>query len=224
MANESGPTVLPVRWSDASTNSEGKRAPETRIPRAIGGTFGAVHPSQMDDIVRRLVANPHDEAALATAHAAGQHDARGYAMLLERVGEMSSDETYAAHWLSEAAHVYSTTIGDARRAATLLMRAIEKDPASDVATDRLAGLYREKNDHRALVALYERRTKALSQVLQGDPARIQQLSMLHEELGRMWGEAPLSQPRKAIENYRKAFEIDPQAVSAIYACREKCGV
>jgi len=206
--------------AERRSKGEEKRAPETRIPAAIDGTFPAVHPSQMDEIVRRLVANPHDEAALATAHAAGQHDARGYALLLERVGEMTSDTTYAAHWLSEAAHVYSTTIGDARRAATLLMRAIEKDPASDVASDRLAGLYREKGDHRALVALYERRAKALAGVVGNDPARLQQLSMLHEELGRMWSEPPLTQPRKAIENYKKAFEIDPQAVSAVYAARE----
>ena len=179
-----------------------------------------MHPSQMDDLVRRLVANPHDETALATAHAAGQHDARGYAMLLERVGEMSTDPAYAAHWLSEAANVWALTIGDARRAATLLMRAIEKDPTSDLASDRLAALYREKGDHRALVALYERRAKALSPIVASDPQFRPRLSMLHEELGRLWQDPPLSQPRKAIENYRKAYEIDPSAVASIYSARE----
>ena len=179
-----------------------------------------MHPSQMDEIVRRLVANPHDETALATAHSQGQHDPRGYAMLLERVGEMSVDTTYAAHWLSEAANVWALTIGDARRAATLLMRAIEKDPTSDVASDRLAQLYRDKNDHRALVALYERRAKALAPIVQSDPSQRQRLSILHEDLGRLWQEPPLNQPKKAIENYRKAFEIDPGAVAAIYAARE----
>lgn len=174
----------------------------------------------MDEIVRRLVANPHDEAALAAAHGAGQQDPRGYAMLLERIGELTTDATYAAHWLSEAANVWAMTIGDQRRAATLLMRAIEKDPTSDVASDRLAGLYREKNDHRALVALYERRAKALAPIAANDPAQRQRLSMLHEDLGRLWQEAPLAQPKKAIENYRKAFEVDPSAVGAIYACRE----
>jgi tetratricopeptide (TPR) repeat protein len=179
-----------------------------------------VHPSQIEEIVRRLVANPHDEPALAHAHAQGQADPRGYAMLLERVGELTTDPTYSAHWLSEAANVWSTTIGDPRRAATLLMRAIERDPASDLASDRLAGLYREKGDHRALVALFERRAKALAAVAGNDPTRVQQLSMMHEELGRMWQEPPLAQPRKAIENYRKAYELDPMAAAAIYAARE----
>lgn len=179
-----------------------------------------MHPAQMDELVRRLVANPNDQGALGAAYQEGQADPRGYAAILERVGDMTSDAQFAAHWLSEAAHVWSTTLGDARRAATLLMRAIEKDPASDTASDRLASLYRDKGDHRALVALYERRAKALAQNAGGDPNVAQRVSMLHEEAARLWQEPPLSQPRKAVENYRKAFEIDPGAVTAIYAARE----
>jgi len=179
-----------------------------------------MHPAQMDDLVRRLVANPNDQAALGAAYQEGTHDPRGYAAILERVGDATPDTTFAAHWLSEAAHVWSTTLGDARRAATLLMRAIEKDPASDVASDRLASLYRDKGDHRALVALLERRAKALAGIANGDPNLVQRASMLHEEAGRLWQDAPLSQSRKAVENYKKAFEIDPSAVSAIYAARE----
>lgn len=174
----------------------------------------------MDELVRRLVANPNDQTALGAAYQEGQADPRGYAAILERVGDMTSDTTFAAHWLSEAAHVWSTTLGDARRAATLLMRAIEKDPASDTASDRLATLYRDKGDHRALVALYERRAKALAQNANGDPGVVQRVSMLHEEAARLWQDPPLSQPRKAVENYKRAFEIDPSAVTAIYAARE----
>ncbi len=179
-----------------------------------------MHPAQMDELVRRLVANPNDQGALGAAYQEGQADPRGYAAILERVGDMTTDATFAAHWLSEAAHVWSTTLGDARRAATLLMRAIEKDPASDTASDRLATLYRDKGDHRALVALYERRAKALAQNAGGDPNLVQRVSMLHEEAARLWQEPPLSQPRKAVENYKRAFEIDPGAVTAIYAARE----
>ncbi len=179
-----------------------------------------MHPAQMEELVRRLVADPNDQHALQTAYGQGQADPRAYASLLERVGDLTQDTTFAAHWLSEAANVWSSALGDARRAATLLMRAIEKDPASDVASDRLAALYREKGDHRALVALYERRAKALAQIAAHDPALTQRLSILHEDLGRLWQDPPLSQPRKALENYKKAFEVDPGAVTAIYAARE----
>lgn len=220
MANGSGSfdALDPTR---ASTRLRTRReAPETRPTAASDGTFAPpMNPAQIEEIVRRLVANPDDGAALHEAHTAGQTDPKGYATVLERAGEGARDASYAAYWLSEAAQVYSFTLGDARRAATLLMRALEKDPASDVASERLAELYREKGDHRALVALYERRAKALA-ALAADPQRAQQLSMLHEELGRMWSDAPLSQPKKALENYRKAFEVDPSAVAAIYAARE----
>ncbi|MBL8716710.1 MAG: hypothetical protein JNL79_11975 [Myxococcales bacterium] len=179
-----------------------------------------MHPAQMEDLVRRLVADPGDQAALGAAYQAGQQDPRGYATILERVGDSTPDAAYAAHWLSEAAQVWSTSLADPRRAATLLMKAIEKDPASDTAADRLATLYREKNDVRALVALHERRAKALSARLPSDPSVAQRLSLLYEDLGRMWQDAPLSQPKKAVENYKKAFEVDPGAVAAVYTARE----
>lgn len=208
--------------ANGSGSYEAIRPRGNALPSAKNDTFPGpkMHPAQMDDLVRRLVANPNDQAALGAAYQEGQHDPRGYAAILERVGDSTQDATFAAHWLSEAAHVWSTTLGDARRAATLLMRAIEKDPASDVASDRLASLYRDKGDHRALVALFERRAKALYGIANGDPTLVQRASMLHEDAARLWQEPPLSQSRKAVENYKRAFEIDAGAVSAIYAARE----
>src|SRR5579864_2503508 len=119
-------------------------------------------PSQVDSLVRRLVNNPHDEEALSHAHQAGASDPKSYALLLERVGSETRDPAYASHWLSEAANVWSTTLGDAHRAARVLMQAIERDPTQRTASDRLAQLYRDKGDVKALVALLERRVKALA--------------------------------------------------------------
>ena len=70
--------------------------------------------------------------------------------------------------------MWSTTLGDAHRAARVLMQAIDRDPTQRVASDRLAQLYREKADYKALVALLERRTKALGSIAPqtpGDPRR-----------------------------------------------------
>ena len=60
---------------------------------------------------------------------------------------------FACHWLTEAANVWSTTLGDAHRAARALMIAIDRDPTQATPADRLAELYREKGDTKALVAL-----------------------------------------------------------------------
>src|ERR1700733_10278030 len=155
--------------------------------------------SQIDTLVQRLVTNPHDEEALAVAHQAGALDPKSYALLLEGVGVETRDAAYASHWLSEAANVWSTTLGDAHRAARVLMQAIDRDPSQRVASDRLAQLYRDKGDHKALVALLERRTKALGSIVPQTPEVRAELAEMHEELGRLWNDE-LQQPKKAQEN------------------------
>jgi tetratricopeptide (TPR) repeat protein len=177
-------------------------------------------PSEIDALVQRLVANPHDEDALAYAHNAGASDPKSYAFLLEKVGTETRDPSYAAHWLSEAANVWSTTLGDAHRAARVLMMAIDKDPTQSTAAERLAQLYRDKGDVKALVALIDRRSKALLPMLAAQPEMRAELAAMHEELGRLWADAPLVQPKKAIDAYRKAIELDPNSAIAIYSLRE----
>lgn len=176
--------------------------------------------SEIDELVGRLLDNPHDEEALAQAHQAGEADPKSYAVLLEKVGSESRDPAYAAHWLGEAANVWSTTLGDVHRAARLLMMAIDKDPTAQVAADRLAQLYRDKGDTKALVALLDRRAKALAPLAASNTDMRTEVAGLHEELGRLWSEPPLSQPRKAVENYKKALEFDPTSAYAIYQARE----
>jgi tetratricopeptide (TPR) repeat protein len=176
-------------------------------------------PSQIDVLVQRLVANPHDEEALTAAHQSGAADPKSYALLLERVGAQTRDPAYAAHWMSEAANVWSTTLGDAHRAARVLMQAIERDPTQASAADRLAQLYRDKGDSKALVALLERRAKALAPLVgQNDEVRVE-LTGIHEELGRLWAET-LQQPKKALDNYRRALELTPSSAYAMYGSRE----
>lgn len=176
--------------------------------------------AEIDRLVQRLVDNPHDEEALAYAHESGEEDPKSYAMFLERVGGETRDRAYAAHWLAEAANVWSTTLHDVHRAARILMMALEKDPTAQVAAERLAELYRAKGDSKALVALYDRRAKALAPLAATQPEIRSELATLYEQLAQLWAEAPLSQPKKAIESYKKAIEYDPTSAFAIYSARE----
>lgn len=174
----------------------------------------------MDALVQRLVQNPHDEEAITYAHHQGQQDPRSYAMLLERVGRTTGDALFACHWLTEAANVWATTLGDAHRAARALMTAIDRDPTQAAPAEKLADLYREKGDNKALVALLERRTKALGPLTGQDPSMAAYVAAMHEELARLWAEPPLAQAKKAIENYRRAIELQPGSQYSIYALRE----
>lgn len=174
----------------------------------------------METLVQRLVHNPHDQEAIDTAHQQGQSDPRSYALLLEKVGGATPDGAYACHWLTEAANVWSVTLGDAHRAARALMLAIDRDPTQPTPAERLADLYREKGDTKALVALLERRVRALTPLAPQNTQLYPQLGAIHEELGRLWAEPPLSQAKKAAENYRRAVDYDANNLYAIYGLRE----
>ncbi len=177
-------------------------------------------PRELESLSTRLIQNPHDQEALLAAHQAGQSDPSGYAMFLEKVGNGTADAALSCHWLTEAANVWLASLGDAPRAARVLMKAIERDPTQPTPGDRLAELYRERGDTKALVALLERRCKAIDSLPAAETTILAQAAIMREELGRLWSEPPLSQTRKAIENYRRAIELDPSSQYAIYALRE----
>lgn len=175
-------------------------------------------PRELEMVVQRLIANPHDQEALAYAHRAGQQDPRIYAHVLERVGTQTPDPAYGAHWLSEAANVWQQAMGDMSNTVRTLMLAVDRDPMGRSA-ERLAQMFREKGDAMSLVQLYERQTAALTPAATTPEVRAVLLK-LHEELGRMWSEPQLGRPERAAENWRRVAELDPRNVYAIYAARE----
>lgn len=136
------------------------------------------------------------------------------------MGRETPDPAYASHWLAEAANVWSTTLGDVHHAAEVLLLAVVKDPTQDIAADRLAQLYRDKGDVKGLVALLEKRAKLLAPIAAQDDTFRTKLAAMHEELGTLWAEPPLSQPVRALDNFKRAYETDPQSVFAIYSARE----
>jgi tetratricopeptide (TPR) repeat protein len=175
---------------------------------------------RLEALVLRLVQNPHDESAIAEAHGEGQRDPKAYAVFLERVGAATSDPALASYWLTEAANVWATALGDMHRSARTLMLAIDRDPLQPVPAERLADLYRQKGDNKALAALLERRAKALLPTAAVDVPIREQLATIYEELGRVWSEPPLANPQKAVEHFLHALEYDPNNEYAIYTVRE----
>jgi cellulose synthase operon protein C len=177
-------------------------------------------PRQQEALVRRLVQNPQDQAAIAEAHAAGQSDPGGYASLLEKVGHASREPALAAHWLNEAANVWLATFNDLHRGATTLMAAVEKDPTAEAPAARLADLYRQGRDYRALVALYERRALTVASRPDAFPGGVHTAAALLEELGRLCAEPPVSDIEKARDSFTRALELNPESHFSIYSVRE----
>ena len=55
-------------------------------------------------------------SGVAYAHHAGTADPGSYALVLERVGNETTDPAFASYWLCEAANIWANTLGDAHRA------------------------------------------------------------------------------------------------------------
>ncbi|NUQ74618.1 MAG: hypothetical protein HUU21_13770, partial [Polyangiaceae bacterium] len=174
----------------------------------------------METLAQRLVANPHDEEALTYAHRAGQQNPQSYAILLEKVGTATPDTAIAAHWLGEAASVWSMTLGDAQQAARVLLLALDKDPTQRNPFDRLTQMYREKGDTKALVTLLERQVKALTPLAYERADVRSQLGAMHEELAKLFSDPAMFRPDRAVESWKRVVELDPQNAYAIYAVRE----
>ncbi|HTJ82332.1 MAG TPA: hypothetical protein VL400_11475, partial [Polyangiaceae bacterium] len=114
------------------------------------------------------------------------------------------------------------TVGDAHHAARNFMAAIDKDPTSTQAADRLASLYRERNEQKPLIALLEKLAKLLAPMVAtpGHDELRPRLVALHEELGRLWSDPPLARKDRAVENWRRVAELDPRNAFAVYQSRE----
>ncbi len=176
-------------------------------------------PRQLDALAQRLAQNPQDSEALNAAYQHGQTDPRGYAVFLEKVAAASTDPLYAAHWFSEAANVWTTSLNDAHRAARVLMSAVEKDPTNENASERLTQLYREKGDTKGIAGLLERRVKAISQLSGSRPELRADVARVAAELGRVFLEE-LRQNDKALSAFRTAAEFNKDDVYSIYQVRE----
>ena len=177
-------------------------------------------PREVETLAQRLIANPHDEQALAVAHQRGSYDPRSYALLLERVAQGTTDPLFAAHWYSEAATVWSSVLGDQEQGVRALQQAALRDASNPNVYDRLAQVYRERGDAPALADLQERMVEASLPLLQEQPESKPAVVATLEELGKLFGEGPLANTERAIRAWVRLAEVEPTHAYAIYCARE----
>jgi cellulose synthase operon protein C len=181
-----------------------------------------MNPAELESLVQRLIANPHDADALARAHEAGQHNPHGYASLLERVGHGAPEVATAAHWFNEAATVWHS-LGDEGQYQRLVLAAADRDATHPVVIERAAALYRDAEDGGGLCQLYEKVVIDLERALESeaDPNESQALRELlgqtHEQLAGMYGQAD---PEGSLRHWMALADLDPRNVYAIYHARE----
>lgn len=174
-------------------------------------------PRHQEALIQRLIANPHDQAAISEAHAAGQQDPEGYGKLLERVGLGTPEPALASHWLNEAANVWMTTFNDAARAVEALLLAVDRDPAGETAYSRLQELYRGSTDSEQATLLLERRAYAFAKNCGEDPSLLPQAITFLKEVARR---TEKSDPKRSRAALAKALLLEGSDALAIYNLRE----
>jgi tetratricopeptide (TPR) repeat protein len=137
------------------------RARTTSGAAAVARSGPPLNPAEAEAVLRRLVANPFDEEALAAAYRAGGSDPAGLAMLLERIAAATRDGKVACHWLSEAEAIWSNTLRNRRNSARALSTALHRDPLQHTIVERLSSLPREERAAVGLDGIIEERVRTL---------------------------------------------------------------
>lgn len=169
------------------------------------------------ELVARLRRNADDAEAFAALRVHYQRigDYASLANLLEGWGTRTRDPAAGAHALFEAGELVLGALSDRERAVRIYERALSIEPRHPDAFLRLRGLFEDGGEMRRLAELLERQAAALEQV-GGEPREI---ALLYHQLGELW-EHRFTRVDKAVHHYRRAFELDPSLVAAIYAARE----
>lgn len=133
------------------------------------------------------------------------HNWQGAADALRGAIELEKDPQKLAGHLLDYARVAEEGFGDAAAAATHYRRALELAPGNPAVLDKLAGLYERLGNLPELVGLLEK--QALDAADAGDKARASSLRMKAAEL-----HVKLGEPVKAVQSYRFAVELQPEAI------------
>jgi tetratricopeptide (TPR) repeat protein len=170
-----------------------------------------------EQLIERLRRNPDDADAFAALRAHYHHrgDFASLTNLLEGWAQRCPDGRAASSAFREAADLCAAYLNDRERTIALYERAVEHNPLAMEASNRLEELYEESGDGRRLLDLLERRVEALA-AADADPRHV---AATHHAIAEVWAHR-LRRVDRAVSHYRKAFELDPSLVQAIYAARE----
>lgn len=173
-----------------------------------------------EQLRRRLESDPTDEQAFAGLQAVyveGGYDAE-LAELLEYRATYGVDGARSANLLVRSAELWLDRLGNRERGISALTRALEKEPMVQGAVERLEALYRERGDTAALMALFEQQLQALEAYDSGEAAAPLR-AHYNQQLGEIWAQV-YDRQDQAVFYFRRAFELDPRNVMALYCARE----
>lgn len=167
----------------------------------------------------RLRANPADHEAYLALKTLYFHqgDYGSLANLIAGWAGWVQDDRAASRAYVEVADLMARQLGDGAQAESYYAEALRRDPLSVAASEGLQALWDTLGEHGKLVEFLQQRLQVLAE--HGAPAP--EIALSRYRLGELWAKQ-LGGPAEALHHFRKAFELDPTLLSALYEARQLC--
>ncbi len=171
----------------------------------------------VEALVARLRNNPADREAYEILKGLywQQGDYASLANLIAGWAGWVSDDRAASSAYLEVADLLAHKLADPAQAERFYQEALRRDPINLAACDALCSLWEGQNQHERLAAFLQDQLQLLAE----HGAAPKQLAVLRYRLGELWGKH-LRQPTEALRHYRKALELDPSLLRAMYEARQ----
>jgi len=168
---------------------------------------------------QRLAVDPLDRNAFLSLR--NLYMRNGQFVELAQLYEMRSsylgNTPESADLLFRAAELWLDQLGDVGRGTTGLLQTLEISPNHRPSAERLEKIYKESGDYQSLLQVL---TKFVDGLESYEPGResAKTRSSIYQQIGEIW-ETYYQRTDAAISFYKKAAQVDPTNVMAIYLAR-----
>jgi tetratricopeptide (TPR) repeat protein len=168
-------------------------------------------------LAARLRSNPADYEAYEALKAfyRSHGDMASLVNLIAGWAGWVPDDRAASRAYMEVADVLSQQLGDLAQAETFYVEALRRDPLNVAASEAAQSLWESQGQHSRLAEYLQEHVQTLSRL--GAP--VKQLAVLRYRLGELWSKR-FGRAHEALHHYRKAVELDPTLLRALYEARQ----
>lgn len=167
-------------------------------------------------LTQRLAADPGDTEAYRSLceHYRRVSDFASLANLIAGYASFTQDDREAGRAYHEVALLLEQSLHDDRRAEGFYRRALQRDPHNMEASECLQALLSRTGRLAELTELITAQLESLER-RDADP---RDQAVLCYRLGELWGKH-FDRAEEALDYYRRAYELDPRLLRAIYEAR-----
>ena len=170
-------------------------------------------------LAARLRANPADQAAF-TALRAHYEQHRDYASLANLIAGWAgwvADDQAASAGFAEVGDLLSGPLADPQRAEEYYLEAVRRDAENIGALEALQSMWEGVGEHGRVLELLQQQLDRLVML----PNAERSCALVRLRIGLLLDHV-FGRPAEALQAFRKAIELDPTLVRAIYEARRMC--